>query len=372
MIFCIKFYFKLTIMKKIFLGVFLLFWINFPLFAEEIQINSNLTFYSTENKRWYLNEGEVSLGNIVISGYEVKENQQFAIKIPQDFPAIFILIDSAQDNNEEVKITYAKDRKTLYFSPKQDTVNLTSLKLRIYDEAYSQGTLLLDTNNDQIFEAIDTNPMSIADERDFNKTDTLKPEPLPNVQKEILTTGIKITWDKPVDLDIQGMLIKKHVYDQDGNTLNSQEISWNQNDLEYTDTEVTNGSNISYALYLKDNYYLNEPVKVLFENLTLKEELISEDINNENNAQNNEDQKDESTEKQPENSPKTTDETLEDLASNEKKSYTRAELKTLATEIMQIKNPLERLKTLKAKMKKFSFKEKIWIMRFVINIKKGN
>ena len=333
-------------MKKlvVFFGIIVL--LSQGVFAQDqLGLNDAISMTSTGNNTWYMADGIEPIGNLEIKGVSDFVGNTFSISVPHDFPIIFVDNESVTINGESQSVTYSQGRTDLYFEASSGDMIIEGIQVKVYDiESLSRDHFLLDVDGDRVFDARDTNEIEVDDNDDRNEDDDLRPEIIPGIETELVENGVKVTWMDPVDLDVRDIFVQR--------TLNGQykELFWNQLDLEYIDTDVQTGDNVTYVLQARDVYFLGEPTTITLENIELP--VMEEEVAPEEEV--NEEPQEETSETEEE----------------ENQDYSRSELLDMAADAMsREKIPVERLQTIRTQLKAFdNVIHRLIFMRRVVEI----
>jgi hypothetical protein len=330
-------------------------------FSKELDLK--VEFIVSDNKTWYLNEGEVSLGEIVVSNFEIPENNKCALHLSKNFPSVFVPSDTWNINEEEKEISFSQDHKTVVFECNTNNLIIKDPKILIFAEDF-YGYLYFDKANDLKIEAEVF--MEIKDNRSRNKRDNKKPYALNNFSYEIKEEGIYFNWDKLFELDLQSILIKKTT-----NSYIYKEISLDPQETSYLDTNLKSGENIKYEFIVRDRYYFSKPKEVLIDNLKLvEEEQKKEDLKKEEEDKESKQEKTEEEDKKQEEQDKEQEKQDKKEEKQDKKEeklpYSLEDLASKSKDLKNIKNPLTRLREIRKFLNEIEILlNKIRFMRFI-------
>ncbi|MBT4936998.1 hypothetical protein HON22_03685, partial [Candidatus Peregrinibacteria bacterium] len=170
---------------------------------------------------------------------------------------------------------------------------------------------------------------------------------------------VKVSWEDPYDLDVTQIILLRGKNTPASGTVFSYIALGAQ---EYIDEDVSIGDKMQYYIIATDGRnrsLLGDPLEItvteyvapVLEDVIEEESEEVEESESEITTDNEEDLKEE----------------LESDVAEKEIVYSRKELQEQAKDVMQISKPLDRIKSVRSQLKKFTkFTDKIWFMRYVI------
>lgn len=167
-----------------------------------------------------------------------------------------------QNWNKKLTLTFEKS-----FSWKLD---ISWIKIRLYDNEINWAKIGLDYNNDEIIDIYTSNYINLEENDRYN--DSMKTLPITNLETEIIwENSIKFKWIWSVDLDSIWTLIK--IYRNNEYWPFTEKFIWKNESQEYILDNLDLINNYKIEFYSKDNYYLTDS----FLSLNINELFINEE-----------------------------------------------------------------------------------------------
>jgi hypothetical protein len=166
-----------------------------------------------------------------------------------------------------VKPVYEDNYRTLYIPVTADfasgeSVKISGVGLRVYDEWFLTEYIQLDINDDGISDATDINRIQV---NDFYATDVTAPYPVTNF-KAVLSGDLKsvsLSWQNPPDYDLLGCSLDRT---RVRNSLSQQtSLVTDSYTTGYTDTDIQTGDTLTYSVFCSDGRNFSDKVEQVVE-----------------------------------------------------------------------------------------------------------
>ncbi len=204
-----------------------------------------------DENAWIQNLSNLSID---IKGIEIKD-----IRFIIDSKDYFIFDnDLTNINTEFTKKTLSNWNKELVLWLENSfswQLNISWIKIRLYDQEIRWAKIGLDYNNDWIIDMYSTNYIDLEENDRYG--DNMKPLPITNLIETIISdNSISFVWSWSIDLDSFWTLIR--VYKNNDYWPFIENFIWKTEQQKFTLDNLDLTNNYKLEFYSKDNYYLTD------------------------------------------------------------------------------------------------------------------